>query len=193
MAGPRPRRSFRSLATHLVAGVVGIAVGVSAIFVAGALAPPGPAPGTVVLDTVQVDYTYLNGTPQIFGTNQQELCSLCPLTLTAGTTTTIGTLLVQDFPAYNTTIFWFNATAPIPFEEWSCSYSGARPVSWPPTGCPFTTDWHEAPYMVETGAGIVSATYPLTLAVPNPAPNLPGGFDVQLVFAVEMIPTGPGG
>lgn len=196
MAAPArgPRRRLRQLGSHLLVGTVGLLVGLFVLYAAYGYAPPSAtAPGTVILDEVQVDYFYLNGTPQIFGPNQQELCSLCPLTLTGGTTFTIGKILVQSFPGDNTTTFWFNATSPIPFEEWQCSWTGpARPAGWPPSGCPFTTDWHQAPFTFEVGSGSASITYPLTLSIPDPAPGLPGGFDVQLVFAVgmtEWIPT----
>jgi hypothetical protein len=191
VAAGGPRRRLRLLVSHLIVAAVAALVGASAFFIANGYALPQatPPPGTVVLDNVQVDYFYLNGTPQIFGPNQQELCSLCPLTLTGGTTFTIGTILVQYLPGGNATTFWLNATSPIPFEEWSCSWSGARPAGWPPTGCPFTTDWHGGASTYEVGSGgTASITYPLTLSIPNPVPSLPGGFDVQLVFAVEMVP-----
>ena len=183
------RRRIRLLVSHIIVAFVAALVGFSAFFIANGYTLPQPTapPGSVVLDNVQVDYFYLNGTPQIFGPNQQELCSLCPLTLTGGTTFTIGKLLVQYLPGGNTTTVWFNATSPIPFEEWSCSWTGARPAGWPPTGCPFTTDWNEPAFTYEVGSGSASISYPLTLSIPNPAPSLPGGFDVQLVFAVEMV------
>jgi hypothetical protein len=192
--GPRRLRSvLLPVATGILGGIVVLAVVVIAnggpLFLSKA-----PSPGTVTLDGVQVDYFYLNGTPQIFGPNQQEVCSLCPLTLTGGTTFTIGTLLVQYFPGGNATTYWLNVTSPIPFEEWSCSWTGARPAGWPPTGCPFTTDWNQGAFTVEVESGTASTTYPLTLSIPNPAPSLPGGFDVQMVFAVEMVPfTSTGG
>ena len=190
-AGPAPRRRLRLLVSHVVVCLVGILVGLSVFYVANGFTVPKAStpPGTVVLDTVQVDYFYLNGTPQIFGPNQQEVCPYCPLTLTGGTTFTIGTLLTQLLPANTTTTIWLNATSPIPFEEWSCSWTGpSRPAGWPPTGCPFTTDWHQPPFGYEVGLGGASISYPLTLAIPDPAPSLPGGFDIQLVFTVETSP-----
>ena len=191
---PRPRRRLRLLAIYLTAGLLGALVGVSTIILGVGYVPPPAPPGTVVLDNVQVNYFYLNGTPQIFGGNQQELCPLCPLTLTGGTTFTAGTLLEQILPGGNSTTLWFNATSPVPFEEWSCSWTGARPPGWPPTGCPFTTDWHGGAQTIEVGANSsASITYPLTLSIPDPAPSLPGGFYVQLVFAVKMSPLPPSG
>lgn len=191
VASGGPHRRSRQVVSHILVGLVGVLVGLAAFFIANGYALPQPMapPGSVVLDNVQADYFYLNGTPQIFGPNQQELCSLCPLTLGGGTTFTIGTLLVQNLPGGNTTTILFNATSPIPFEEWSCSYSGpTRPPGWPPTGCPFSTDWHQPPFFFEVGTGSASISYPLTLSIPNPVPSLPGGFTVQLVFAVAMVP-----
>ncbi|HTW55370.1 MAG TPA: hypothetical protein VMG36_02840 [Thermoplasmata archaeon] len=149
------------------------------------LVPKAQPPGTVVLDGIEVDYFYVNGTPDLFGANQQQVCVNCPLVLTGGTTFTIGTLFQQEFPANATTTFLFNATSVIPLEEWECSYSGSRPTNWPPTGCPFTTDWHQGSFFVDDDAGgSLIIGYPITFQIPSPAPNLPGGFLPQLVFTV---------
>lgn len=154
----------------------------------GPLLIPTTSPGTVTLDGIQIVIFYLNGTPQIFGPNQQQGCGNCPLTLTGGTTFTMGSILVLNFPPDNTTTYSFNATSPIPFEEWECYWSGpARPAGWPPTGCPFTTAWQQPPFFVENGAGgLFTISYPLSLSIPNPTPDLPGGFDLQIVLTVSM-------
>jgi hypothetical protein len=151
-----------------------------------------PNPGTVTLDGVQIDYFYLGGTPPIFGPNQQQSCANCPLVLTGGTVFTMGLVLVQVFPTDSTTLFWFNASSLIPFEEWECSWSGTtRPAGWPAQGCPFTTQWNQVPTTVYTsGGGSLWISYPLTLSIPDPAPDLPGGFDVQMVFTVLSVPGG---
>ncbi len=189
MADRGPGRRWRLVLSHLAVGALGILVSVSVLVASGYAPVRSTSPGTIILDNVQVDYFYLNGTPQVFGPNQQEVCSLCPLTLTGGTTFTIGTLLVQSMPSGSNTQLWFNATSPIPFEEWFCSYTGARPAGWPPTGCPFSTDWHQIPfsYGLQSGGELI-VTYPLTLSIPDPAPSLPSGFDVQLVFTVATSP-----
>lgn len=181
----------RRLAGYLGVCALGILIGLFSVIIANGgslLIPPVPAPGYVFFDGVQIDFFYLNGTPQLFGPNEQQACGNCPINLTGGTTFSMSDILNLVFPPNSTTTYSLNATSPIPFEEWECSWSGARPPGWPPTGCPFVTDWSETPTIVETGSGEFSITYPLTLQIPDPAPNLPGGFELQIVVSASMVP-----
>jgi hypothetical protein len=179
----RPRQSRRSVAASLVAGilvaVLMIEASNSGLF---GLPPASPPPGQVTLDGVIVDYFYALGSPRIFGSNQQQVCVNCPVTMPGGAEVTLGNLFNQSFPQNTTVEFWLNATSPIPFEEWTCFYSGSRPSNWPPTGCPFTVDYQQGEFGVVGGGLTIS--YPITFAVPDPAPYLPGGFDVQISISV---------
>lgn len=192
VASPARARYGRTAATHAAAIVVGLLVGLGAVVVVNGgplFVPKGPGPGTATLDGVQIDFFYLNGTPPLFGANQQQGCGNCPLTVPGGTVVTLGSILVLSFPSNYTTTFWFNATSPIPFEEWQCFYSGTSPPpGWPAQGCPFATDWHQGALTVLNGGGELWFTYPLTLSVPNPAPSLVGGFTVQIVITVLASP-----
>jgi hypothetical protein len=170
---------------------VGILVGLFTVFIANGgtlLIPAHTSPGYVLLDGIKVDIFYQNGTPPVFGPNEQQLCKNCPMNLTGGTTFMMSSILSLLFPPNSTTTFYFNASSPVPFEEWECSWSGARPAGWPPTGCPFVEQWNEPRFSVYDGAGQFMITYPLTLSIPDPAPSLPGGFEVQIVMWVSMVP-----
>lgn len=189
--GPGRGHRLRRLAGYLGVCALGALIAVFSVIIANGgslLIPPALPPGYVYFDGVQVDIFYQNGTPQLFGPNEQQACKNCPMNLTGGTTFTMSNLLTLVFPPNSTTTFYFNATSPIPFEEWQCSWSGARPAGWPPTGCPFVTDWEQGAFSVTNGPGEFSMTYPLTLSIPDPAPNLPGGFELQIVISVSMVP-----
>jgi len=169
--------------------LLGVLIGLFSVFIANGgslLAPTPPSPGYVLFDGVQVDFFYHNGTPQIFGPNEQQACRNCPFNLTGGTTFSMSNLLTLVFPANSTTTYTLNATSPIPFEEWECSWTGARPAGWPPTGCPFVTQWHQGSFSFQSGGGNSSETFPLTLSIPDPAPDLPGGFSLEMVFTVSV-------
>jgi hypothetical protein len=138
----------------------------------------------VTLAGVQLDFFYSPGSPVIFGANQQEACQNCPIIIPAGAQITLGSLFSLAFPANGTVEFWLNATSPVPIEEWSCGYSGARPSDWPAQGCPFTNDYHQGEWIIEGG---LVGSWPLIVSVPNPAPSLPAGFIVQVAIYVVVV------
>ncbi|HYB79888.1 MAG TPA: hypothetical protein VEG66_09070 [Thermoplasmata archaeon] len=195
MAGTPPsgKRSWRQPAGYALAVAVGVGIGLSAVIIAngGPLLIPTTSPGYIIFWGVQIDIFYQKGTPPIFGPNEQQGCPSCPLNLSGGTTITIPKILTMVFPPDTATSYFLNVTSPIPFEEWGCFWSGTRPAGWPAYGCPFTTSYSQSGGVGnELGSNFIE-TWPLTLAVPNPAPNLPGGFELQIGLNVTETPQLP--
>lgn len=194
-AGPTlGRRPWRRFARYAGAVAIGVVIGLSSVIIANGgplLAPPSGSIGYIFFYGVQIDIFYEGGMPHSFGPNEQQSCLNCPLNLSGGTTITLQNILRLAFPPDTTTTYFFNVTSPIPFEEWQCFWSGtSRPAGWPPYGCPFTTSLEsDQPSMdINDLNSTVTMIYPLTLAVPNPAPDLPGGFEVQIAITAWESP-----
>jgi len=189
------KRSWRRAAGYAGAVAIGVVIGLSSVIIAngGPLLISTSSPGYIIFFGAQIDIFYANGTPPIFGPNEQLGCPSCPMNLSGGTVITIPKILQFEFPAYTTTTIFMNVTSPIPFEEWQCFWSGiSRPAGWPPFGCPFTTSYSELPgVLINELSGTVTETFPLTLAIPDPAPAIPGGFELQIGLHVIEAPAPP--
>jgi hypothetical protein len=148
--------------------------------------PLAPAAGAVALNSIDLNFIYLNGSPAIFGSSPQQGCQNCPMMLVGGTYPTFW------IRANSTTVdvpiaFWINISSPIPFGVFACGYNGpVPPVGWP--HCPYATTWLSGESIVEVGG--LSLGVSLTIAVPDPAPAFPSGFDMQATITVWTSPPG---
>lgn len=132
--------------------------------------------GSVTLDGVLVSIQYQNGSSQPWP-QQQLLCPQCPRTLYGGEQTTIFALWFNLTSAaavhYNLTIW-----SPIPFRAIGCPGTGP---------CPLTNIWSDRDTFTD-GYGFGAIGFPAKLVVPNPAPDLSGGFWIVTVVEANVVP-----
>jgi hypothetical protein len=170
--GADARPTFQTAAV-VVGAILAILV-VGSAFNGFALFPP--APGSVTLDGVAVNITYVPSSPQIFGPQNQESCAHCPIVLQGGED---EPLTVVDFvtPANTSAVItlWVNST--IPFQITAGCFAPG------PCGATQTFEGVDFTLCGANGWGMNA-----NLFVPNPAPNLPAGFWVRVTVSVQ---TGP--
>lgn len=136
--------------------------------------------GSVTLDGALTSLYYAPGSPQPFGPSQNLTCVMCPVTVSGGSSFTVFVLWMNLTIAavvyYNLTIY-----SPVPFHELDCSGLGP---------CPLTNHWGERnqTWTNGRGGGISGTGWPVQLVVPNPAPDLPGGFWILTFADVNVVP-----
>lgn len=165
------RQAARVAIALLIAGAV-FGVG----FVGGWAVYPAthPGPGKVILDGFLINISYAPGTLQNFGPNSTEVCGVCPVPLTGGTYLNLSGLSVNVF-LKNTG--YFNVTV----------YSGVTFVAteWSGGGPPPLIHYYD--YRNWTIGGGTTLSWPVELAVPNPAPSIPGGFWVLMNVTSNVV------
>ena len=186
------RRSWHLRSVAALAFAVGAGVALACVYSTGAFAQTRQSSGVrtlpagnLTLASIDLSFIYLNGTPQIFGTEHQEGCGNCPVTAAGGSSLTIW-IRALSASLNNSLGYWLNISSPIPFRAPECGYTGSTPPSgWPL--CPLTTSFNFSETFIPSGA--LDIGVPITFVIPNPAPDYPQGFHAAAAITVVIVPT----
>lgn len=170
-------------------GMIGVVVAVLLVAIplvpGGSLHVPGISAGTLAFEGVNLSIAYSGGSPGILGPTHQNSCLQqspytdspdCPANLTGGSSYTFS--IFEVYAPVNVSSLWVNMTivSPLPIDAAICRFG--PPPLYAPTNSVNATVW------VPGGEG---CAWYVMIALPDPAPTIPGGLWLQGNMTVHVL------